>query len=67
MKLISYKKDDEIQIGALRDDGVVPFSQDKDIPKNMLNFLEDGTKSLNKGKKLFNESDISIIKVGIIL
>ena len=60
MKLISYKKDDEIQIGALRDDGVVPFSQDKDIPKNMLNFLEDGTKSLNKGKRLFNESDISI-------
>ncbi|MBP57251.1 MAG: hypothetical protein CML89_06050 [Rhodobiaceae bacterium] len=60
MKLISYKKDDEIQIGALRDDGVVPFSQDKDIPKNMLNFLEDGTKSLNKGKKLLNESDISI-------
>ena len=60
MKLISYKKDDEIQIGALRDDGVVPFSQDKDIPKNMLNFLEDGTKSLNKGKKLFNESDVSI-------
>ena len=60
MKLISYKKDEEIQIGALRDDGVVPFSQDKDIPKNMLNFLEDGTKSLNKGKKLFNESDVSI-------
>ena len=60
MKLISFKKDGEIQIGALRDDGVVPFSQDRDIPKNMLDFLEDGTKSLNKGKKLVKESEISI-------
>jgi len=60
MKLISFKKDDEIQIGALRDDGVVPFSQDKEIPKNMLDFLEDGVRSLNKGKKLFKESDISL-------
>jgi 2-keto-4-pentenoate hydratase/2-oxohepta-3-ene-1,7-dioic acid hydratase (catechol pathway) len=60
MKLISYKIDEEVQIGALRDDGVVPFSQDNDIPNNMLNFLEDGTKTLNKGKKLFDESDISI-------
>ena len=33
MKLISFKKDDEIQIGALRDDGVVPFSQDRDIQR----------------------------------
>ena len=38
MKLISFKIDEEIQIGAIRDDGVVPFSQDKDIPKNMLIF-----------------------------
>ena len=60
MKLISFKKDGKIQIGALRDDGVVPFSQDRDIPKNMLDFLEDGTKSLNKGKKLVKESEISI-------
>ena len=54
MKLISFKKDDKIQIGALRDDGVVPFSQDKDIPKNMLSFLEAGTKSLDKAKKLLD-------------
>ena len=52
MKLISYKTDEEVQIGALRDGGVVPFSQDKEIPKNMLNFLEGGTKTLNKAKKL---------------
>ena len=60
MKLISYKTDEEVQIGALRDGGVVPFSQDKEIPKNMLNFLEGGTKTLNKAKKLYKESDISI-------
>ena len=60
MKLISYKIDKEVQIGALRDDGVVPFSQDKDIPKNMLSFLEAGTKSLDKAKKISEESDISI-------
>ena len=60
MKLISYKTDEEVQIGALRDGGVVPFSQDKEIPKNMLNFLEGGTKALNKAKKLYKESDISI-------
>ena len=53
MKLISYKTDEEVQIGALRDGGVVPFSQDKEIPKNMLNFLEGGTKTLNKAKKLY--------------
>ena len=60
MKLISYKIDNEVQIGSIRDDGVVPFSQDKDIPKNMLSFLEAGTKSLDKAKKISEESDISI-------
>ena len=60
MKLISYKTDEEVQIGALRDGGVLPFSQDKEIPKNMLNFLEGGMKILNKAKKLYKESDISI-------
>ena len=60
MKLISYKIDNEVQIGSIRDNGVVPFSQDKDIPKNMLSFLEAGTKSLDKAKKISEESDISI-------
>ena len=44
MKLVSYKIHDKINIGALKEDFIVPFSNDPNIPNNMLSFLEAGKK-----------------------
>ena len=42
MKLVSYKIHDKINIGALKEDFIVPFSNDPNIPNDMLSFLEAG-------------------------
>ena len=44
MKLVSYKIHDKINIGALKEDFIVPFSNDPNIPNNMLSFLKAGKK-----------------------
>ena len=44
MKLVSYKIHDKINIGALKEDFIVPFSNDPNIPNDMLSFLEAGKK-----------------------
>ena len=44
MKLVSYKIHDKTNIGALKEDFIVPFSNDPNIPNNMLSFLEAGKK-----------------------
>lgn len=47
MKLVSYKIHDKINIGALKEDFIVPFSNDPNIPNDMLSFLEGGKKVMN--------------------
>ena len=47
MKLVSYKIHDKINIGALKEDFIVPFSNDPNIPNDMLSFLEAGKKVMN--------------------
>ena len=44
MKLVSYKIHDKINIGALKEDFIVPFSNDPTIPNNMLSFFKAGKK-----------------------
>ena len=44
MKLVSYKIHDKINIGALKEDFIVPFSNDPNIPNDMRSFLEAGKK-----------------------
>ena len=69
MKLISYKKGEKRGIGSIENDLVVPFSQIKDLPTNMLSFLEEGENTFNIAKNLCDKpketiklSDIQIEK-----
>ena len=69
MRLISYKKGEKKGIGSIENDLVVPFSQIKDLPTNMLSFLEEGVNAFNIAKNLCDKpketiklSDIQIEK-----
>ena len=69
MRLISYKKGEKKGIGSIENDLVVPFSQIKDLPTNMLSFLEEGENAFNIAKNLCDKpketiklSDIQIEK-----
>jgi len=69
MKLISYTKGVKQEIGSIENDIIVPFSQIKDLPKDMLSFLEEGDDAFNAAKNLCNEpkeiiklSDVQIEK-----
>ena len=60
MRLITYKIDEKIQIGALKDDKIIPFQQDSKIPLDMLSFLENIDYSIDRAKKLYKSSKIFI-------
>ena len=60
MRLITYKIDEKIQIGALKNDKIIPFLQDSKIPLDMLSFLEDIDYSIDRAKKLYKSSKIFI-------
>ena len=69
MKLITFEIKNEIQIGALKEDRIIPFSQNSEIPKDMLGFLEDGELALDKARELIESSkafiesrDVKILK-----
>ena len=69
MKLITFEIENKIQIGALKEDRVIPFSQNSKIPKDMLGFLEGGEISLDRARELFETSktfigfrDVKILK-----
>jgi len=51
MKLISYIKDGKINIGALDNETIIPFSYNPLIPKDMLSFLEMGDDALNMAQE----------------
>ena len=69
MKLITFEIENEIQIGALKEDRIIPFSQNSEIPKDMLSFLEGGEQTLDIARELFEtskafieSSDVKILK-----
>lgn len=55
MKLITYTKGVKQEIGSIENDIIVPFSQIKDLPTNMLSFLEEGKEAFDAAKSLCNE------------
>ena len=65
MKLITFEIENEIQIGALKEDRIIPFSQNSEIPKDMLGFLEDGELALDKARELI-ESSKAFIDLGML-
>ena len=56
MRLITYLNESEEGIGSLEEDNIIPFSQDQDIPNNMLAFLEGGEEVLNIAKNLCEQT-----------
>ena len=64
MRLITYLNESEEGIGSLEEDNIIPFSQDQDIPNNMLAFLEGGEEVLNIAKKLCEQTKK---KMGVII
>ena len=56
MRLITYLNESEEGIGSLEEDNIIPFSQDQDIPNNMLAFLEGGEEVINIAKKLCEQT-----------
>ena len=65
MRLITFEIGNETQIGALKEDSVVPFSQDSEIPKDMLSFLEDGERKTSRRSQVF--AGLSYIYVDSVL
>ena len=60
MKLVSYKKDNNINIGALENEIIIPFQGNSNIPKDMLSFIENGNDSLSMAKELILKSKNTI-------
>ena len=56
MKLVSYKIHDKINIGALKEDFIVPFSNDPNIPNDMLSFLEAGKKVMTLAEDVIEKN-----------
>ena len=50
MKLVSFINENNTHIGALKDNYIIPFSSNPDIPKDMLTFLQNGDEFLNLQK-----------------
>ena len=56
MKLVSYKIHDKINIGALKEDFIVPFSNDPNIPNDMLSFFEAGKKVMTLAEDVIKKN-----------
>tara|TARA_B100000795_G_C22796861_1_gene439797 strand:- start:1849 stop:2730 length:882 start_codon:yes stop_codon:yes gene_type:complete len=60
MNLVSYIKDNKINIGALDNGIIIPFHSNPLIPKDMLSFIENGNDALDMAKDLILESKNTI-------
>ena len=60
MNLVTYIKDNKINIGALDNGIIIPFHSNPLIPKDMLSFIENGNDALDMAKDLILESKNTI-------
>ena len=60
MKLVSYEEDSSIKIGALKGGLVIPFSNDPNIPNDMLSFLESGEAVIDLAKNVIEKNQNTI-------
>ncbi len=56
MRLVTYIKENNLEIGSIKEGNIIPFSQNSDIPNEMLLFLEGGEKVFHKAEQLCKES-----------
>ena len=68
MRLVTFRNNNKIGIGSLRGDQVIPFSQSKEIPDDMLSFLQAGEVSINIAKDLCDNPEklIALKEVNIL-
>ena len=68
MRLVTFRNNNKIGIGSLRGDQVIPFSQSKEIPDDMLSFLQAGEVTINIAKDLCDnpEKIIALKEVNIL-
>ena len=62
MKLVSFINENNIHIGALKENYITPFSSNPDIPRDMLTFLQNGDEFFELAKNLleYNEKKIPL-------
>tara|TARA_B100000953_G_scaffold134943_1_gene111630 strand:+ start:2956 stop:3837 length:882 start_codon:yes stop_codon:yes gene_type:complete len=56
MRLVTYIRENNLEIGSIKEGNIIPFSQNSDIPNEMLLFLEGGEKVFRKAEQLCKES-----------
>ena len=56
MRLVTYVSESKEKIGSIKGVDIIPFSQNPNIPKDMLLFLEGGEKVLLEAEELCKES-----------
>jgi len=68
MRLVTFRNNNKIGIGSLRGDQVIPFSQSKEIPDDMLSFLQAGEVTINIAKDICDnpEEIIALKEVNIL-
>tara|TARA_B100001113_G_scaffold111148_1_gene90248 strand:+ start:339 stop:1220 length:882 start_codon:yes stop_codon:yes gene_type:complete len=57
MKLVSYINENKSQIGALKDNYIIPFSSNSDIPQDMLTFIQNGEEFLHLARNLLKHNE----------
>ena len=61
MKLVSYIHENKSQIGALKNNYIIPFSSNPDIPQDMLTFIQNGEEFLYLARNLLENNEKSIL------
>ena len=61
MKLVSYIYEKKIGIGALKEGQVIPFSNNSNIPNDMLTFIEAGESSLDMARDVIEKNKNGIL------
>ena len=56
MKLVSYLNENKAQIGALKDNCIIPFSSNSNIPEDMLSFIQSGEEFLQLARNLLEQN-----------
>ena len=56
MRLVTYIRESKEEIGSIEEGSIIPFSQNPNLPKKMLLFLEGGEKVLREAEELCKES-----------
>lgn len=67
MRLVTYIRENNLEIGSIKEGNIIPFSQNSDIPNEMLLFLEGGEKVFRKAEQLCKESKEKIQLSEVIL